>query len=1357
MAKGTHTEETFEAEIEAHLLAHGCESASSNDFDRDKALFADVVIEFIQTTQPKAWDKLRSILKDKLEALLIKELCKVMDKRGSLEVLRHGFTFYGRKIRLAYFKPGHQKNPDLFAKYEENRLSVVRQLRYDPNNDNELDMVLCLNGIPVVTCELKNAMTGQKAGRAKWQYMTSRDPKAPIFVFKKRALVHFAVDADEVWMTTRLQKKKTFFLPFNRGHNNGAGNPALEGKHRTSYLWEQVWERESLLDIIGRFMHLQRESGTNPNTGKKWSKETMIFPRYHQLDCVRRLVTASRLNGAGTNYLVQHSAGSGKSNSIAWLAHRLSSLHDENDNKVYHSVVVLTDRRVLDQQLQNTIYQFDHKEGVVEKIDKHSAQLATALSTGTPIIISTIHKFGFIQDKIGKLPDRRYAIIVDEAHSSQSGEMAATVKELLADSSLDEKLTAEQIEDELSTPDQLALRKALIRGPQPNMSFFAFTATPKFKTLEMFGHKGPDGTPAPYHLYSMRQAIEEGFILDVLQGYTTYKRFFKLAKAIADDPELDKRKASSALARFVNLHPTNIAQKTEIIIEHFRSTVAHLLNGKAKAMVVTGSRLQAVKYKLSFDGYIQTKGYDDIRCLVAFSGEVTDPKVPGVTYTEVGMNRDIKESELSEKYASDAYQVLLVANKYQTGFDQPLLCAMYVDKRLSGIQAVQTLSRLNRMAPGKEATFVLDFVNEREDILKSFQDYYETTTTADEIDPQRLYDLQHELVEAQVFTASEVDGFAQVFYQLPDKVNPSSHAKLNGWLDPAVDRFKALGDTDEERKELQEAFRGRLVAFKNLYSFLAQIVPFHDANLEKLYAFGRMLLRKLPRPEGSGPLELDDDVMLASLKLRKEAEGSLDLEKNEGGELTGPSATGTGAAKVQKEHLSTIIDAINERFGLNLPGHINDFLGGISDALVEADDVRLGAEANDKANFAHIFNPALEGTIAEHLDDNTDFVTLFFKDEELRKFLTKRLLNEVYERIRSKAEDEQDAKVLPLKRVPPDEVRPFVNAVPVYDLKVAAGRFSAPQAVQEVPQHDEVTNPSDFEWVALEGAAKPSPGLFVAQVVGESMNRRIPNGAWCLWRLNPAGSRQGKVVLAQHNDIADPELGSYTVKIYESEKAATDDGSWRHSRVTLKPDSTDPAYRPLVFDDLAEGDLRAVAELVRVLGQSGTASADDNEGGRDGQDGSGSRVFRRDVPASDLERWPGDAPWIQAEVSSRSMWNSFGPPSGGGGTTCWRLYPDGRLFVAPKTSGSDADPDWKAVKDGRATRIARWLKLVPTDRHTATSALDGGVVTPHAAHPRLIRVVVTSCVDEAVAGVVLLDWSRDAMVQRGILADLVAG
>lgn len=1184
MALGIHTEETFEGEIAAHLLAHGYEAASSASFDRARGLFPSLVVDFVKATQPTTWAALRAILKDSLEALLLKEACKVMDAWGSLEVLRHGFTFYGKKVRLAYFEPGSQKNPALWDLYAQNRLSVVRQLRYDPKSDGELDLVLCLNGVPIVTCELKNAITGQTAEHAKLQYQADRDPAAPIFAFKSRALVHFAVDADVAWMTTRLAGKDTRFLPFNRGHDHGAGNPPVPGKHRTSYLWEEVWERRSLLDLVGRFIHLQAAPG---------SREALIFPRYHQLDCVRRLEAAARARGPGSNYLVQHSAGSGKSNSIAWLAHRLASLHDAADEPVYHSVVVLTDRRVLDQQLQNTIYQFDHREGVVEKIDKRSDQLAQALTSGAPIIISTIHKFGFIQDKVGSLPDRRYAVIVDEAHSSQSGDMAAHVTEMLADEgSIDERLAQHLAEDDLAAPDQAALRKALLRGPQPNMSFFAFTATPKFKTLELFGHQ-EHGKPAPFHLYAMRQAIEEGFILDVLRGYTTYARFFQLAKAVADDPQLDKLRASTALARFVNLHPTNIAQKTELIIEHFRSTVMHHLGGRAKAMVVTGSRLQAVKYKLSFDGYLQRKGYGDIRCLVAFSGEVADDDAPGVTYTEAQMNGGISESELPERFASSAYQVVLVANKYQTGFDQPLLMAMYVDKRLSGIQAVQTLSRLNRTAPGKERTFVLDFVNAREEILASFQAYYETTGTADEVDPQRLYELQRELLAAQVFTASELSGFAAVFYQLPASAKLSSHARLNGWLDPAVDRFNAIktraeatpGGEDARKAAVeaavsaQEAFRGRLIAFKNLYGFLAQIVPFSDAELEKLYAFGRMLLRKLPRPATGGPLHLDDDVELKGLQLKHKDDGDLPLQKGKGGALGGPGATGTGGERPPKERLSTIIKAMNRRFGLELPEHLGAFIDGVGDAVAADEKVCLGAEANDKANFALIFEPALADAMTEHLEDNADFVTLFFKDPELRGYLTRHLLDSVYERVRAAAGASRAAdggEVLAFRRVPAADVRPFVNAVPLYELKAAAGRFSGPQRVAEVPQAAEVEDPDAFTWVSPGEGATPAVGLFVTQVVGESMNRRIPSGAYCLWRLAPQGPWDGKVVLAQRRDLADPAgEGEFTVKVFERAGEA----------VTLRPASTDPAFEALAFNGLADGELTVIAELVTVLGE----------------------------------------------------------------------------------------------------------------------------------------------------------------------------
>lgn len=1171
---GVHTEKTFEALIEAHLVEHGgYDAASPAGYDPERAIIPAILTGFVQATQPKAWAKLTAIHGADLPARLVAEACKVMDKRGSLAVLRHGFKFFGQQVRLAYFQPGNNLNPETWDLYAQNRLTVVRQLHHDPQRPGDsIDLVLFLNGVPVVTAELKAETAGQNVWHAVQQYKEDRDPKAPIFRWKQRALVHFAVGSDEVRMTTKLAGLSTWFLPFNRGHNHGAGNPPVKDGHRTSYLWEEVWHRDSLLDIVGRFVHLQKDEGVNPNTGKKWSKETRIFPRYHQLDAVRKLVAGAKANGPGTNYLVQHSAGSGKSNSIAWLAHRLASLHDVDDRKVYDSVVVMTDRRVLDRQLQDTIYQFEHRAGVVEKIDEggvKSAKLAKALESGAPIIICTIHSFGFVQEKIEALPDRRYALIVDEAHSSQSGEMAMAVKELLADSSVEQKLAVEA--DDLSVPDQLAMRKALLRGPQPNMSFFAFTATPKFKTLEMFGHKTADGTPAPFHLYSMRQAIEERFILDVLRGYTTYKRFFKLAKSVADDPDLDKRKASAALARFVNLHPTNIAQKTEIIIEHFRSTVAHQLGGKAKAMVVTGSRIQAVRYKQAFDQYLGDHGYDDVRCLVAFSGEVKDDKVPTVTYTEPAMNQGIKEGELPDKFASDAYNVLLVANKYQTGFDQPLLVAMYVDKRLAGVQAVQTLSRLNRTAPGKEETFVLDFVNKREDIEAAFQPYYEATSTAEAVDPQRLYELRHELNETQVYTPSEVDGFAAVFFKLRSDQGLTDNAKLNGWLDPAVDRFKALADEGEAGVEKQEAFRSKLVAFRNLYSFLGQIVPFQDADLEKLYAYGRMLLRKLPRPEQGGPLELDDDVALVSLKLKKEAEGDIGLKKGEGGALTGPTGTGTGGTKTPTEKLSTIIQVINEKFGTEFDAQ--DLVDGVVAQLTGDAGLQQAAKVNDKSGFKVPFVEALDDALVERHAKHGDFINKVFEDEGLGAFFRALMLDRVYGRLRELAAAE-GAQVLPFRRVPLDEAEPFVNCVPALDLKVAAGGFSPDQVVADGPGH--------YEWVAFEGRTKPAKDIFVAQVVGESMNNRIPNGAWCVWRLNPGCDGDGtEVVLARHNDIHDDDLGQYTVKLYER-RQLDEDGD--RVEITLRPDSRNPEFEPIELRNLAEGDLRIVAELVEVLG-----------------------------------------------------------------------------------------------------------------------------------------------------------------------------
>src|SRR5712691_4601523 len=739
-----HSEAAFETVIETYLLANGYVAVDRGSFDRERAIFPETVLAFIRATQPKEWARLEALHGEKTGEQILSDLCKWMDTNGALSTLRHGFKCYGRTLHAAFFKAAHELNPELEARYAANRLGLTRQLHFSLRSEKSLDVTLSLNGIPVATLELKNPLTGQTVAEARRQYMQDRDPREPIFEFKRRTLVHFAVDTEAVLMTTRLAGSATPFLPFNKGCDGGTGNPPDPAgrTYRTAYLWEEVLQRDSLLDLLARFVHLQIEEKRD-DQGRKVKKETMIFPRYHQLQAVRILVEATRNEGVGHNYLIEHSAGSGKSNTIGWLTHRLAALHDVQNQRVFDSVIVVTDRVVLDQQLQDTIYQFEHKRGVVQKIDESSRQLAEALENAVPVIITTLQKFPFVSRHLlkmaeargasgtGTLLTRRCAVIIDEAHSSQGGETATDLKEVLGGEGLQEEAKKRAAEEGLQNMEEL-FRSMAKRGRQANLSFFAFTATPKHKTFAVFGRNGQ-----PAHRYTMRQAIEEAFILNVLKYYTTYATYFKLLKACADDPNVERKQAARALARFMKLHPHNIAQKTEVMVEHFNAVTRHKIGGRAKAMVVTGSRLEAVRYKQSFDRYIQAKGYP-IKSLVAFSGTVQDDKLVDVTYTEEGMNHGIREKELPEKFATQEYQVLLVAEKYQTGFDQPLLHTMYVDKRLAGIQAVQTLSRLNRIHLLKEDTFVLDFVNDREEICEAFKIYYEGAEMGEEVDPARM-------------------------------------------------------------------------------------------------------------------------------------------------------------------------------------------------------------------------------------------------------------------------------------------------------------------------------------------------------------------------------------------------------------------------------------------------------------------------------------------------------------------------------------------------------------------------------------------------------------------------------------------
>jgi type I restriction enzyme R subunit len=989
------TENTFETAFVQSLVEQGrYTEGNALDYSPDLGMFKFEVIKFLQVSQPKRWEKISAIHGTDADNRVIQRLYKEMDLRGSLDVLRNGFVDYGVRFQMAYFQPASGLNPDAVDLYNKNSLQVYRQIYYSTKNKNSVDIVLALNGIPLATMELKNQFTGQNTGNALKQYSTTRDNRETLFAFKKRCLVHFAVDQDEVFMCTKLEGNKTYWLPFNKGSNNGKGNPQNPDGYRTAYLWENILQKDSWIEIIQRFVHLQTEE--IEVEGKVFKKEKLIFPRYHQLDAVREIGNKVLEIGVGKNYLVQHSAGSGKSNSIAWLAYRLSSLHNAQDERIFDSVIVVTDRKVLDQQLQNTIYQFEHKSGVVQKIDKDSNQLASALGYGTNIIITTLQKFPFVVDKVGELPDRKYAVIIDEAHSSQGGEASKKMKEVLASKSLEDAAKGDLEED--YTGDDFVReqieKSAAARGQQENISFFAFTATPKYKTLQVFGDKDAEGKPKPFHLYSMRQAIEEGFILDVLQNYITYELYFKLTKAIQEDPQLNKKKTAKAIGKFVSLHPHNLAQKTEIIIEHFRNVVSKKIGGKAKAMLVCGSRLHAKRYFEEFESYIHEKGYDkEIKILVAFSGKVIDDDVPqGVSEPEI---TGYSEKELPTIFDKEEYRILIVADKYQTGFDQPLLHTMYVDKKLSGVKAVQTLSRLNRTCPGKEDTFVLDFANDRQTILDSFQPFYEITSVTEETDINHLYDLKTRLDQFQVYWEQEIEAFTNVYFDPKTKLhNPKQQKHLYAFTDPAVDRYRAI--TEEEK---QDEFKKGLRSWTNLYAFLSQIMPFIDAEFEKFYAYAKLLQTRLPKRELSESLHLDDEVALEYYRLQKIKEGSIDLQKGEEGELSGTSEAGLKRAKDEEALLSEIINVLNDRFGTEFEEADKLFFDQIEAELMEDKTLQTQARVNKIDTFKFAFNDKFIDKLIGRMDQNQDIFEKILEDKVFGDLVKELMMKKIYKKL----------------------------------------------------------------------------------------------------------------------------------------------------------------------------------------------------------------------------------------------------------------------------------------------------------------------------------------------------------------------
>jgi type I restriction enzyme, R subunit len=902
---GVHREMVLEEHLVNILVsAQGYAERAPADYDQPLAMDRAVVLQFVKATQADEWAKLEEQYAAASEAEFFKQLEKALKTRSTLDVLRQGIKLIpGIKFALCFFEPASGLNPDLVRLFNANVLSVIRQVRYSSKNDNAIDVVLFVNGLPVATMELKNLLTGSSFRHAEKQYRSDRSPAGePLLSFKRGALVHFAMDEDNVSMTTRLQNGKTIFLPFNRGRDGGAGNPDIDSEFRVAYLYADqpegraVLSRDVLLDTIGRFAHLDRQETPKPD-GTAEVRETLIFPRFQQLDAVRKMMANARAFGPGRNYLIQHSAGSGKSNTIGWAAHHAINLHDDADHPIFDSAIIVTDRIVLDRQLQNTVSQFEQTKGVVKKIDGTSRQLKEALRSGARIVITTIQKFS--TEHLAELSGqgaRKFAVIIDEAHGSQSGKSAQAMSDALTRG---ESASEREIEEVIAE-----YQKA--RGPQPNISFFAFTATPRNVTLERFGLKGPDALPHPFHLYSMRQAIEEGFILDVLQNYMTYKAYYQLEKAIEDDPELHGRRGQRRVARFASLHPTAIGQKVEVIVEHFRRHVLGELRGQAKAMIVTGSREAALRYYFGVREYISKQGYTDLKALVAFSGDLT---LDGETYTEADLN-GFSETELPRKFDTDAYQILIVAEKYQTGFDQPKLCAMYVDRKLAGLQAVQTLSRLNRTFPGKEHTFVLDFQNTIEDMQTAFRPYFEVTALEANSDPNQIYELEARLRTYGILDQNEIDRFAETFYK--GALDAHDRARLEGLVRQAVARFEQ--EDDEGR---QEEFRQLVRSYLRFYAFVSQVIRLADTGLEKLYSYAAWLSRLLPNRQIPADIEITEDMLrLRAFRVEQKEQGAASLSPGDRTALKPISEFGANPYTEDEERsLSDIIRAFNERHG----------------------------------------------------------------------------------------------------------------------------------------------------------------------------------------------------------------------------------------------------------------------------------------------------------------------------------------------------------------------------------------------------------------------------------------------------------
>lgn len=969
----------FEKHIEKELVRlHGFRKRDAEtDYDKATTFDTALLFEFLSETQADKVARLKEVSGDTFEARLVRRIDDEISKRGVIDCLRKGVEEGPVRFDLMYFRPVNSENPDVEERFRANIFSVTRQVKFSQTTEQSIDAVLFVNGIPIVTTELKNELTGQNVYHAIRQYQTDRDPKEKLFTFK-RCMVHFAMDTSEAFMTTELKSERTFFFPFNKGYELGAGNPPVEGKHKTHYVWESLWSPESLADLLQFFAHAYEEVRED-RMGKEYKQSVQLFPRYQQWRTVLDLLDVSRQNGAGLNYLIQHSAGSGKSLTIAWLAHRLINLFDDQNKRVYDAVIVLTDRRVLDKMLREIIRALSSTPGVFVPAGEDGVRLKDALEGGAQIISTTIQKFPFVNGLVNQLSTKKFALIVDEAHASQSGELTRAVQD---------RLSAEGSEDWL-------LEQVNSRQQPKNISYFAFTATPKHETLERFGQKQPGGSFAPFSLYSMKQATEEKFILDVLSNYTTYKTYFKLLKKAAEDSTVPRARALSAILSHVNLHETTMEQKIEVIMGHFENTVKELLRGESKAMIVTSSREAAARYKLALDRYLREHNYPH-KTLAAFTDSVD---IDGRSYTETSINNGIPEDNTAKEFKKAEYRFLIVAEKYQTGFDEPFLCAMYVDKHLSGVQAVQTLSRLNRTARDKDQVFVLDFVNEAEDIKQAFQPYYTSTIISEGTDINALNDLRRGLLNVYPITDEMLSNFVGMIDPDAEEIHQNANAFLDSIADKIIEELPHGSNGDVIAEDKYGEFLSIGNVYVKRYPYLAQVVGYSEVSHEKLYLFLKYLLKKLPKDPKKPLIEILKYVDMDSVRVVRKIQSSITLTPVTG-DVRQEEVVPAAPFEEAEDLISQIIGDVNKRWGLDFGEEQQKTLDSIGEELISDEEAQNVVYNNSSMQaVGRWFHKPFENKVFDKYDTDKKLYETLANNKELNDYIEKKMLRYVVDKV----------------------------------------------------------------------------------------------------------------------------------------------------------------------------------------------------------------------------------------------------------------------------------------------------------------------------------------------------------------------